>query len=474
MKVKAASSLFLVALFWAGFADAAPPDRCDQYAKEALTQLRYAREMKLPVSGPEWSDNYQVHYTWCLRQTENTLVQGRSLRQTQIEKAKKTVSLAVAGARRKTGIFAGAASSDRCDQYAKEALTQLRYAREMKLPASGPEWSDNYQAHYTWCLSQTENSLVQGSSLRQTQIEKARRAGKYRDSRLSGGSAMGSEGGMAGPPQAPGGITWPGSGSTPPPFGAGTGDIPEITNPTGMAHPGDKIVTPDTMGKYTPGGSYGNLYGGVNPARDPRQGGGRGFDGVFSGTTKEDIAKLIYIFDPEAASYNREADAVVVDEGKAVTTIYYFHHDSDGKIFVEKVEFVKVVAESGESIDGAGNKGGKNPLSEEDRRKIREAVLSKVYEEVKNGPAVHRDGGVVDPVRNQANGDGNAPGSGKSSGQGKAPIAAKAPNSQKPGSLLTGGGRIDTDKPSAQVKLPQGFQVVDPPAQQGRAPGRVK
>lgn len=291
-----------------------------------------------------------------------------------------------------------------------------------------------------------------------------------RNEQLPGGSVAGSGSGSAGPPTMPGGISEPGSGGTTPPFGA-EGDVPGITDPTGMGRPGDKIVTPDSMDKHSPSGSYGNLYGGVNPARDPRQGGGRGLEGVFSGLSKEEVNKLVYIFDPKGGTnYNwrKNADGAVVDETRNSTTIYYFYNRPDGSVFVEKQKYDKA-GESGNDIDGDGDKGSKTPLSEEDRRRKRQAALNKVYEEVKNSPAVQSDGGVVDPVRNQANGDGNAAGSGNSSGQGKAPVAAKAPNSQKPGSLLTGGGRIDTDKPSTQVKLPQGFQVIDPMALQSAA-----
>lgn len=487
MKVKSALSLFLLALFLASFADAAPPGRCDQYAKEALAQLRHAREMQLPVSGPVWSDNYQAHYTWCLGQTENTLVQGSALRQAQLEKAKNTAGPAVTGDRTKTGASSHAASSGRCDQYAREALTQVRYARQMRLPASGPEWSDNYQIHYTWCLGQTENTLVQGSSLRQTQIEKARQAAKYGNNGLPGGSASGSGSGMAGPPQTPGGITWPGgSGDAPPLFGDGEGDIPGIADPTGMGRPGDKIVTPDKMGEHTPGGSYGNLYGGVNPARDPRGGGGRGKDPNGYNPSTMSGAQFNLVF---TGVNNPAIDWVEKDTWNGTTTFKAYWdggklYDSYAVVDGDAVYMGTYDSETGEkqpgsenrgeTFDGAGNVGNKNPLSEEDRQKIKKARLDQAYEEITSGPAVNNDGGVVDPARNQARGDGNAGGSGKGSAQAKAPVAAKPPNSQKPGSLLTGGGRIDTDKPSAQVKPPQGFQVIDPPARQGEAAGRVK
>lgn len=68
-------------------ASAASPEVCDQYAKDAIAQLQEARSLGLPTPFPVWSDDYQHHYSWCLRQTDDALVQGRALRQDQIDSA---------------------------------------------------------------------------------------------------------------------------------------------------------------------------------------------------------------------------------------------------------------------------------------------------------------------------------------------------------------------------------------------------
>jgi len=66
---------------------AASPEVCDGYAKEAIAQLHEARSLGIPTPFPVWSDDYQHHYTWCLQQTDAALVQGRALRQGQIDSA---------------------------------------------------------------------------------------------------------------------------------------------------------------------------------------------------------------------------------------------------------------------------------------------------------------------------------------------------------------------------------------------------
>ncbi len=180
MKVKLAWFFFLAALLITSFADAASSGRCDQYAKEALAQLRYAQEMKLPISGPEWSDNYKLHYAWCLGQGENALVQGSSLRQTLLDKAKKTASPAVSGAigsttmatvpiqmQKPVGANAGSQKNPSCSRYAEESVRQSQMNVQLGAPFNGPVWSNDFQAHYQWC--------IQGNNLATTPMHLANR-----------------------------------------------------------------------------------------------------------------------------------------------------------------------------------------------------------------------------------------------------------------------------------------------------------
>lgn len=80
--------VFVSFLFTSVPAMSASPSVCDQYAKEAITQLQQALSLGLPTPFPVWSDNYQHHYNWCLGQSENALSQGKALRQAQLDKVK--------------------------------------------------------------------------------------------------------------------------------------------------------------------------------------------------------------------------------------------------------------------------------------------------------------------------------------------------------------------------------------------------
>ncbi len=180
MRVKSAWLFFLTVMFVASSADAGSPGRCDQYAKEALAQLRYAQEMKLPISGPEWSDNYQLHYTWCLGQAENNLVQGSSLRQTVIDRAKKTASPAASDVissipiatvpiqiQKPVGAGAGSQKNLACSRYAEESVRQNQMNAQLGAGLNGPAWSNDFQAHYNWC--------IQGNNLATTPLHLANR-----------------------------------------------------------------------------------------------------------------------------------------------------------------------------------------------------------------------------------------------------------------------------------------------------------
>jgi hypothetical protein len=89
--MRSCTQLLLVSLLLltASSADAASPEACDRYAKEALAQLQQAQSRGIPTPFPVWSDNYQHHYDWCLGQTEDALAQGRAVRQRELDQAPK-------------------------------------------------------------------------------------------------------------------------------------------------------------------------------------------------------------------------------------------------------------------------------------------------------------------------------------------------------------------------------------------------
>lgn len=161
---------FLFILFAIAFTSpalAAAPDTCKQYADKAIDQLHQAQSLGLPTPAPVWSGNYQLHYNWCLSQSEEALAQGNALRQAQLDKAEKSANpTAVAGAVKKSPTVpmqtpakvAAAIQGDSentgkaCERYAAESVRQNQENLSLGANLTGPAWSNDYRAHYNWCI----------------------------------------------------------------------------------------------------------------------------------------------------------------------------------------------------------------------------------------------------------------------------------------------------------------------------------
>lgn len=60
---------------------------CDDYASEALAQYEFAVKNHLPgIVPPVWSNDYNSHYTWCLKAPDDQVIQGSNLRKAHLKK----------------------------------------------------------------------------------------------------------------------------------------------------------------------------------------------------------------------------------------------------------------------------------------------------------------------------------------------------------------------------------------------------
>ena len=64
-----------------------------------------------------------------------------------------------------------AETPDFCNRYTTAAIGQYQQAKNLGMPAPFPVWSDEYNHHYNWCLSQSQQTVEQGHALRQRQID---------------------------------------------------------------------------------------------------------------------------------------------------------------------------------------------------------------------------------------------------------------------------------------------------------------
>jgi hypothetical protein len=63
-------------------ANAADPGYCGTYATAAMRQVKLAYEIPgcAHVQGPRWSQDYNVHYSWCLTQNYGEIGKERDIR----------------------------------------------------------------------------------------------------------------------------------------------------------------------------------------------------------------------------------------------------------------------------------------------------------------------------------------------------------------------------------------------------------
>lgn len=60
---------------------------CDSYANQAIAQYEFAIKHKLPgILPPVWSNDYDGHYNWCLKVSDETALQGNNLRDEYLKK----------------------------------------------------------------------------------------------------------------------------------------------------------------------------------------------------------------------------------------------------------------------------------------------------------------------------------------------------------------------------------------------------
>ena len=74
-----------------GVALAADPDFCRDYARAAISQLRYVQARPQCVKGaqgPRWADNERAHYEWCLTVPYHQAQDERTARQTYMAACK--------------------------------------------------------------------------------------------------------------------------------------------------------------------------------------------------------------------------------------------------------------------------------------------------------------------------------------------------------------------------------------------------
>jgi hypothetical protein len=111
---------------------------CAQYARQAIAQYQEAKASNCEgLEYPEWSDDYNHHFQWCLRES---------------------VSQALADSKRRDRQgFLRRCKGDplivpECDEYATTACSQNNLNIMRECGFSDERWSSDYDYHYSWCV----------------------------------------------------------------------------------------------------------------------------------------------------------------------------------------------------------------------------------------------------------------------------------------------------------------------------------
>jgi len=106
-------------------------EACKNYANSAVSQNKMNLDWGCGFTGPQWNSNFDYHYNWCMVGNNINNTKGEiEARQKALEQFRK----------------------DRCDWYAKAAVSYNDYNLKYGCGFTGPQWNSNFDYHYNWCM----------------------------------------------------------------------------------------------------------------------------------------------------------------------------------------------------------------------------------------------------------------------------------------------------------------------------------
>jgi hypothetical protein len=135
-------------------------ERCDGYAREAVSQFETARKTECGFrSGSRWSDSYSAHYQWCMKADEIGARNERADRQIELDRC-----LADSGGSKEGKVA--------CDHYARLASEQTQTNRKLDCGLTGRRWLADYDRQYAWCIATSKANRLQELKYREEELDK--------------------------------------------------------------------------------------------------------------------------------------------------------------------------------------------------------------------------------------------------------------------------------------------------------------
>jgi hypothetical protein len=149
---------------------------CEDYAREATELGQRAEQLNCGFDGPRWNDNSQGHFAWCLisprqafeeNEVRRDLLQKcehRTDRQERREERREE--------RRDDRRSERGGKRANCDTYSQIAQVQADANQKYNCGYRGGEWVTDSRAHYSWCMSNKRNVVLDELRYRAVELQK--------------------------------------------------------------------------------------------------------------------------------------------------------------------------------------------------------------------------------------------------------------------------------------------------------------
>jgi hypothetical protein len=119
---------------------------CRSYSSKAAEKLREARLYSCDLTGPRWASDPEDHFRWCFGSADSLGGAAAS------EASARDVDVALCKDRYTTAQLAA------CEAYADKAVEQAKGNAKLKCANTGPQWSQDRDAHFSFCTSTTRTN----------------------------------------------------------------------------------------------------------------------------------------------------------------------------------------------------------------------------------------------------------------------------------------------------------------------------
>lgn len=125
--------------------------RCRNYAETAVSQQHQNLDRRCGFSGGRWLADFNAHYQWCM-QVPQSAVENENRARAQALRQHCAAAVPPADNRQ------------RCEQYAKTAISQQNDNLRSKCGFRGNRWSRDSNLHFRWC-TQVPQSTVEAETM---------------------------------------------------------------------------------------------------------------------------------------------------------------------------------------------------------------------------------------------------------------------------------------------------------------------